>query len=99
MIPVLKRLESFIRPRWSIPSAAAKSLVGITVVLLTVRLLVVPIPLSNVVPAILIAVIALAYLEADGLVLLIGLLAGYALLAMDLWGAQELMDGATRIAF
>ena len=36
------------------------------VALLTVRLLLNPIPFSNVVPAILIALIALAYLEEDG---------------------------------
>jgi hypothetical protein len=44
------------------------------VVLLTARLLLNPIPLSNVVPAVLIALIALAYLEEDGLLLTVGLL-------------------------
>lgn len=58
--------------------------------LLTARLLLNPLPFSNIVPAALIAIIALAYLE-DGLVLSLALLAGGVLLAVDLWGLWELV--------
>ena len=40
------------------------------------RLLLTPFPLSNILPAILIAFISLAYLEQDGLLLIVGLMAG-----------------------
>jgi hypothetical protein len=45
----------------------AKRGVGYMILLLTVGLLLTPIPLSNVVPAIVISPISLAYVEQDGL--------------------------------
>ncbi len=53
------------------------------VLLLTMRLLSFPLPLSNVLPAALIGFIALAYLEADGAMLTVGLFAGLIVLAVD----------------
>ena len=58
-----------IHPRWPTPLDATKRLVGAVVVLLNVTLLFTPVPLSNVVPALVIALISLAYLEEDGLLL------------------------------
>ena len=52
--------------------------------MLTVRLLLMPFPLSNIPAALLIAFISLAYLEQDGLLLIIGLLGGCLLLLLDL---------------
>ena len=43
-----------------------------------------PFPLSNIPAALLIAFISLAYLEQDGLLLIIGLLGGCLLLLLDL---------------
>jgi hypothetical protein len=40
---------------------------------LTIRLLLAPLPLSNIVPAIFIAFISLTYVEQDGLLLILGL--------------------------
>lgn len=65
-VPVLRSLEKLIHPRWPTPFDATKRLVGAVVVLLNVALLFTPIPLSNVVPALVIALISLAYLEEDG---------------------------------
>ncbi len=48
-----------------------------------------PIPLTNVVPSVVIALISLGYLEEDGLVLSIGLLAAVVVLALAaaaVWG-------------
>jgi hypothetical protein len=76
------------------PGPKVKRLVGFVVLLLAVRLVTHPLPLSNILPAILIALIALAYLEQDGLLLSIGLVVGLILLAADtaiLWKlAQKL---------
>jgi hypothetical protein len=74
-IPVLRYLERMIHPRWPTPLEGTKRLVGVIVVMLNSVLVLAPIPLTNVVPALVIALISLAYLEEDGLVLSIGLLA------------------------
>ena len=96
-IPVLKYLERSIHPRWRVPPEATKRIVGIAVMLLTLRLLLTPIPLSNVPPALLILIISLAYLEDDGLILAIGLLAGFIVLAIDLVLVWQAVLGAKRI--
>ena len=68
-VPVLRYLEKLIHPRWPTPFEATKRVVGAVVVILSVTLVFTPIPLSNVVPAPVIALISLAYLEEDGLLL------------------------------
>jgi len=93
-IPALKVLEVAVRPRWPMPLGATRRIVGLMVLLLTVRLLSNPLPASNVLPAALISFISLAYLEADGLMLTIGLLAGLIALAVD---ARILFDVAQEI--
>jgi hypothetical protein len=62
IVPVLRWLERSIRPRWATPFEATKRLVGGVVLLLGASLLA-PVPLSNVPPALAIALIAFAYLE------------------------------------
>jgi hypothetical protein len=96
-IRVLKYLEGAVHPRWPAFARAAKSLVGITVILLTARLLLAPIPLSNVLPAFLIGLISLAYLEEDGIVLSIGILLGLTLIAFDLRLVWDAIHGANRL--
>ena len=51
-----------------------KRTIGVAVLLLSVTLVFVPLPLSDVVPALVIALLSLAYLEEDGALLLIALL-------------------------
>jgi hypothetical protein len=53
-----------------------------------------PIPFSNVVPALVIALIALAYLEEDGVLLSIALLAAVIVLAIALAAVWETVRGA-----
>ena len=67
-VPALRFLERFIRPRWHTPFEATKRVVG-AAVLLVGALLFVPIPLSNVPPALTIVLLAFAYMEEDGLLL------------------------------
>jgi len=86
-VPVLRFLERLIRPRWPTPFETTKRVVGLMVLLLGVGLLA-PIPLSNVPPALLIVLIAFAYLEEDGVLLCAALLAAlllFALLAAAGW--------------
>ena len=93
-IPALRYLEKAVHPRWSIPLVATRRVVGIAVMLLSTRLILTPIPLSNVLPALVIVLISLAYLEEDGLALSISLLVAFAVLAVDLWLVGEMVLGA-----
>lgn len=88
-VPVLRYLERAIHPRWPTPFEATKRLVGTVVVILNTTLVFTPLPLSNVIPALLIAMISLAYLEEDGLLLSIALLAAVIVVIIELvtvWG-------------
>jgi len=80
-VPVLRAIEGFVHPRWPTPFGATKRGVGLAVVLLSVLLLA-PIPLSNVPPALAIALLAIAWLEEDGILLCIALAASALLLAI-----------------
>ena len=72
-VPVMRYIERIIHPRWRTPLEATKRLDGATILILSVTVVFTPIPLSNVVPAFVIALISLAYLEEDGLLLSIAL--------------------------
>jgi hypothetical protein len=91
---VLRYLEKVVHPRWHTPLEATKRLVGTIVVVLSATLVFIPIPLSNVVPALVIALISLAYLEEDGVLLSIALLAGVIVLAVAAAAVWQMVVGA-----
>ena len=93
-IPVLARVESAIYPRLATPPEATKRIVGWAIFILAVRLLLTPFPLSNIPPALLIAFISLAYLEQDGLLLIVGLAAGCLFLVFDFAVTWHLIQDA-----
>ena len=97
-VPVLKFLETMIHPRWHMPVDVTKRIVGTVVLLLSISLVFSPIPLSNIVPALLIALISLAYLEEDGLLLVIALLAAVVVLTVLLLAVRETLLGAKWIS-
>ena len=89
----LRRVEGLARPRWPIPPAgAAQRIIG-AVGLPLGMLLLVPIPLSNIPPALVLALLAVAQLEEDGYLLCLGLLGALALLGVAAAGA-----GTTAVA-
>jgi hypothetical protein len=81
IIPVMEALETFIRPRWHTPFTATKRLVGLIVILLALTILI-PIPFSNIVPGALTMLVAFAYLEEDGILLFVALIASVASLVI-----------------
>jgi hypothetical protein len=93
-IPLLRYLEKVIHPRWHTPLEATKRVVGAVVVILSTTLVLIPIPLSNVVPASVIALISLAYLEEDGVLLSIALLAAMIVMTVATMGVWETVAGA-----
>ena len=90
-IPVLKYLERAIYPRFATPSGTTRRVVGVVIFVLTIRLLLAPLPLSNILPAILIAFISLTYLERDGLLLIMGLLVGCVFLIVETGAIWQLI--------
>jgi len=93
-VPVLRYLERIVHPRWPTPFEATKRLVGIVVMILSTAVVFAPVPLSNVVPALLIALISLAYLEEDGLLLSIALLGALIVVGVVLVTVWEIVVGA-----
>ncbi|PWC59048.1 exopolysaccharide biosynthesis protein [Azospirillum sp. TSH7] len=90
-VPVLRRMETVIHPRWKTPFDATTRVVGLVVLALT-SVFFVPIPLSNIVPAVTIMLIALAYLEEDGVLLALSLAAAAAVLfvaTFTIWQSVE----------
>jgi hypothetical protein len=88
-IPLLQYLEKAVYPRWPTAFEAGKPFVGVVVLLLTGVLLLTPVPLSNVVPAILVVLISLAYIQKDGLLLCVSFLAALILIGVGsaaVWG-------------
>ena len=78
-----------IHPRWHTPPEVTKRTVGAIVLMLSVTLVFIPLPLSNVVPAVVIALLSLAYIEEDGILLVIALLTAVIVLsgaAAAVWG-------------
>jgi len=92
-VPVLRYLENVVYPRWHTPLELTKRTVGVVVLVLSGTLVFIPIPLSNVVPALTIALISLAYLEEDGILLSIALLAALVLLAVAALAGWEMAVG------
>jgi hypothetical protein len=93
---VLKSVERLIRPRWHIPGPATKRIVGI-VVLCLAPTLIWPFPFSHVIPALVVAMISLAYLENDGLFLCLA--GGAALVSLAITAATVWASIATTNLF
>jgi hypothetical protein len=93
-LPVLRYLERGIHPRWHTPLGPTKRIVGIVVALLSVTLIVSPIPFSNIVPALVVALISIAYLEEDGVLLSVALLSAVIALAVATMAVWETVVGA-----
>jgi hypothetical protein len=90
-VPILRHLEKVIYPRWHIAHHAIGRVVGLAVFLLSAILVFIPIPLSNVVPGLVIALIAAAWIEEDGLFIALSLLAAMLVLAATgarIWGPR-----------
>jgi hypothetical protein len=91
IVPVLRQMERFIRPRRTTPFEATKRVIGGVVLLLAASLLA-PVPLSNISPALATSLIAFAYLEEDGVLLGIGLAVAMAMLAVASIAAREALS-------
>ena len=92
--PWLAWVERLVRPRWPMLFQTTERLTGLMMLLLGLSMLL-PVPFSQVVPAPVIMLLALAYLEEDGIALLVALVAALASLsitAVTIWGTVETVD-------
>lgn len=88
-LPLLAVLERIVHPRWTISPRIFRLAAGVAILALS-GLFLAPLPLVQIVPAVLVALIALAYLEEDGLLLCLSVLGAIILLAVTtaaIWGA------------
>ncbi len=88
-LPALAVLEKIVHPRWPISPGISRRAAGLAILALS-GLFLAPLPLIQIVPALLVALIALAYLEEDGLLLCLSLLGSLILLLVTtaaIWGA------------
>lgn len=97
-IPVMQYLEKVVHPRWPTAFEASRRFVGVVVLLLTAALLLTPVPLSNIAPAIVIALISLAYLEEDGLLLCFALLTAAVMISVESAAVWRTIIGAAFIS-
>lgn len=89
ILPLLRRMELVIRPRWPTPFETTKRVVGLVVLLLAATL-VWPFPFSHIIPTLVIMLLSFAYLEEDGILLCIALVAALASLSVTgvtVWAA------------
>jgi len=73
-VPLLKRMEAVIHPRLPMPFQATRRSIAFAVLLLAATF-VLPVPFSQVIPALVVMLISFAYLEDDGILLCISLVA------------------------
>jgi len=88
-VPVLLFLERAVHPRWPAVFDVLKRGVGVLILLLSAALLLIPVPLSNVAPAVVISLMSLAYVEEDGLLLTLSVAAAICfmfLMSAAVWG-------------
>jgi hypothetical protein len=95
-LPMLSYVERVVHPRWPMPPNATRRVVGVAVVLLSLAVMLFPFPLANIPPAMLIALISLAYLEEDGLLLTVGLVLGAILLIAEFAALRDVILDAER---
>jgi len=92
--PWLAWLERLVQPRWPILFQTTERLTGLTMLLLGLSMLL-PVPFSQIVPAPVIMLLALAYLEEDGIALVLALIAALAALSLTaatIWGTLQTVD-------
>ena len=94
VVPKLEWVERLIRPRWATPFQLTKRFTGAVMLMLGLTM-VSPVPLSQLLPALVVMLLALAYLENDGVALMIALIAALISIAITtatVWGTIEAID-------
>ena len=94
LIPWLVWLERLIRPRWPELFQTTRWMTGLMMALLGLTMIS-PVPFGHVLPALVVMLLAVAYMEEDGLALLLsqlGALVSLAITAATVWGTVVTVD-------
>ena len=92
--PRLEWLERLVRPRWPELFQSSRRIIGLVMLLLGLTM-VSPVPFGHILPAFVVMLLAVAYMEEDGLVLVIALAAAVSSLAITaatIWGTVATID-------
>jgi hypothetical protein len=92
--PRLQWLERLIRPRWPELFGITRWMTGLMMLLLGLTMIS-PVPFGHILPAFLVMLLAVSYVEEDGLALLVSLLSALASLAITaatVWGTVVTID-------
>lgn len=92
--PRIAWVERLIRPRWTTRFHSTKRLTGMVIFLLGLTMIL-PVPLGQLLPAIVVMLMALAYLEKDGLALVVAVISAFISLTITItlvWGTIETID-------
>lgn len=92
--PRLEWVERLIRPRWPTPFQSTKRLTGVVMLVLGLTMIS-PVPLTQLLPALVVMLLALAYLEKDGVCLIAALAAAVLSITVTtatVWGMIETID-------
>ena len=93
-LPLLRFVETFSRSRWHTPVEATKRAVGLIIFLLAMSGIW-PVPLINIVPALIIILISIAYLQQDGLLLGIAFaiaITSLLVFALVVWASADALE-------
>jgi hypothetical protein len=91
---VLRRMETFIRPRWRTLFVATKRIIGV-VILGLAPTLIWPFPFSHIIPALVVMLLSFAFLEEDGVLLAIAMVAAvcsFAITALTVWAGIKVTN-------
>jgi hypothetical protein len=94
LTPRLVWLERLIRPRWPELFQTTRWMTGVMMLLLGLTMIS-PVPFGHVLPALVVMLLAVAYMEEDGLALLLSLLSALtslAITAATVWGTVVTVD-------
>ena len=89
IVPALEHLEHIVHPRWPIVLKGTRRLAAFLVLIITLLSIPAPIPLINMPPAIIGMLLALGYMEHDGLMFAAALASAIILLAFFIWVALQ----------
>lgn len=84
-VPYLKKAEYFLKPRWAFMTSRPLEIMNGLVILCLAILLVLPIPFSNFIFAILLITFSLGLIEKDGVVIMLGYAASLLYVSFIFW--------------
>lgn len=92
-VPYLKKAEYFLKPRWAFMTSRLIEIINGLVILFLAILLILPIPFSNFIFAILLIVLSLGLIERDGVVIILGYVAAILYIILIFWFIRAAIVG------